>query len=65
MTQYSGTVIWFNTAKGYGFLRRQNGPDVCASQRIQGLASSSCTGQESVSFEIVDGSMEGTKRGTS
>lgn len=24
----SGTVKWFNTSKGFGFITRENGPDV-------------------------------------
>lgn len=24
----TGTVKWFNTAKGYGFIEQENGPDV-------------------------------------
>ena len=28
MAQFRGTVRWFNNAKGFGFLGRDNGPDV-------------------------------------
>lgn len=28
MSQLTGTVRWFNNAKGFGFLGQDNGPDV-------------------------------------
>ena len=28
MAQFAGTVRWFNNAKGYGFLGREDGADV-------------------------------------
>jgi len=28
MDMHEGTVVWFNNAKGYGFLSQESGPDV-------------------------------------
>lgn len=28
MAQHQGTVVWFNNAKGFGFLKHEGGPDL-------------------------------------
>ena len=56
MPQYTGTVKWFNNAKGYGFLGREDGPDVFihfSSILLDGYKS--LKEGESVSFDVVQG----------
>ncbi|HEX4954866.1 MAG TPA: cold-shock protein [Thermoanaerobaculia bacterium] len=51
-----GTVKWFNDAKGYGFISRENGPDVfvhytaIAQEGFRSLAEG-----DQVAFEVGDG----------
>lgn len=51
-----GTVKWFNEAKGFGFITRQDGPDVFVHFRaIQGKGFRTLTEGQKVSFRVVDG----------
>jgi CspA family cold shock protein len=57
MAQYKGTVKWFNNAKGYGFLGREDGPDVFvhySSIQLEGYKSLK-EGDE-VEFDVIQGS---------
>jgi CspA family cold shock protein len=57
LAQYKGTVKWFNNAKGYGFLGREDGADVFvhySSIQIEGYKSLK-EGDE-VEFDIIQGS---------
>jgi cold shock protein len=57
VAQYKGTVKWFNNAKGYGFLGREDGADVFvhySSIQIDGYKSLK-EGDE-VEFDIIEGS---------
>jgi cold shock protein len=56
MERLKGTVKWFNNAKGYGFLGRDNGPDVFI--HYSAIASDGYRSLEEgdrVEFEIIQG----------
>jgi len=56
MSKYQGVVKWFSNTKGYGFLGREEGPDVfCHYSAIQGDGYRSLAEGESVTFVIVEG----------
>jgi CspA family cold shock protein len=52
----NGTVKWFNESKGFGFITREDGPDVFAHySAIEGDGFKTLYEGDSVSFEVVDG----------
>src|SRR6187397_2070660 len=51
-----GTVKWFNDAKGFGFISRENGEDVFVHFRsIQGTGFKSLQEGQKVTFKLVKG----------
>jgi CspA family cold shock protein len=51
-----GTVKWFNNSKGYGFLGRNDGPDVFIHySAILGDGYRTLSEGDSVEFEIIEG----------
>jgi len=54
MTQ--GTVKWFNDSKGFGFIQREDGPDVFVHHTaITGSGFRSLKEGEAVEFEVTEG----------
>ena len=52
----SGTVKWFNDAKGYGFIQQDEGPDVFVHfSAIEGSGFRTLSEGERVTFEIEQG----------
>ncbi|MEJ1098538.1 MULTISPECIES: cold-shock protein [unclassified Pseudoxanthomonas] len=52
----NGTVKWFNDAKGFGFISRENGEDVFVHFRaIESQGFKSLKEGQKVSFEVVQG----------
>jgi CspA family cold shock protein len=57
LAQYKGQVKWFNNAKGYGFLGRDDGADVFvhySSIQLEGYKS--LKEGDAVEFDIIQGS---------
>ena len=51
-----GTVKWFNDAKGYGFIERQDGGDVFVHfSAIQGSGFRTLSEGQAVDFDVVEG----------
>ena len=54
--RYQGTVKWFSRAKGYGFIQREEGPDVFVHYTaIQSEGFKTLHEDQEVEFDIVEG----------
>ena len=51
-----GTVKWFNESKGFGFITKEDGEDVCVHySEIQSNSFKTLAEGQEVSFEVADG----------
>jgi len=56
MSTTTGTVKWFNEAKGFGFIEQESGPDVFAHfSAISGSGFKTLTEGQKVSFTVTQG----------
>ena len=56
MSQHKGVIKWFNPAKGYGFVGRENGPDVFVHySSIQADGYKSLKEGDQIEFDIIQG----------
>ncbi len=56
MSKTTGTVKWFNEAKGFGFIEQESGPDVFAHFRqITGSGFKTLAEGQKVEFEVTQG----------
>ena len=55
MARYKGEVKWFNSAKGYGFIGRDDGPDVFVHySAIQSAGYKTLKEGDEVEFDVVE-----------
>ncbi|HIG65264.1 MAG: cold shock domain-containing protein [Gammaproteobacteria bacterium] len=56
MSTTTGTVKWFNEAKGFGFIEQESGPDVFAHfSAISGSGFKTLAEGQKVEFTVTDG----------
>jgi|TARA_B100000767_G_C19374500_1_gene373307 CspA family cold shock protein len=56
MSKTNGTVKWFNETKGFGFIEREDGPDVFVHfSSIQGDGFKTLADGQKVEFDVTDG----------
>ena len=56
MSTVTGTVKWFNEAKGFGFIEQESGPDVFAHfSNITGSGFTTLAEGQKVEFTVTDG----------